>query len=321
MKTLTETRGIREKHSEHILGLPYVTAIGVGYIGNRQEKKIGIIVYQDAPSAAPRQVPETIEGVPVEIRQGHFAAPTRAFLPREAFREPLADIRPENLIGNPRDKEFEPMIGGVSVNPDFFYFDSWQGTLGLAIRDKNGKPVILSNRHVICGKNPVAGDGVSQPSYEFFSHLAASLVAWNLGDVTYQGKKYGIDAAIASPTNGRTATIGKIYGLPDVAGTADAALGMEVTKSGLTTDVTTGTVTAIDVDCISNTSGVILSRQIIIENNIAGDYFSESGDSGSAIIQTKTNHVTGLLWGGNKKTKETMCSPIAPILDFFECTI
>jgi hypothetical protein len=320
MKTITEIRAVREQHAARILELPYVNAIGVGYIGDLNKKQIGIVVYTDAPPSAINHIPAVIEGIPVETRQGHFSAPSMSFTDRETAEAPQEDIRPANLIGNPRDKEFEPMIGGVSVNPNFFYISSWQGTLGLAIRDKNGRPVILSNRHVICGKNPVAGDGVSQPSYEFFSHLAASLVAWNLGDVTYQGKKYGIDAAIASPTNGRSATIGKIYGLPDVAGTVEAALGMEVTKSGLTTDVTTGTITAIDVDCI-NEDRVVLSRQIVIQSRIKGSFFSESGDSGSAIIQTGSNQVVGLLWGGNEKAKETICSPIAPVLDFFECTI
>jgi hypothetical protein len=75
---------------------------------------------------------------------------------------------------------------------------------------------------------------------------------------------------------------------------------MEVTKSGLTTDGTTGTITAIDVDCI-NEECIILSRQIVIQSRIVGSFFSKSDDSGIAIIETGSNQIVGLLWVGNEK--------------------
>jgi len=319
MKNIDQISQIKDNHANKILALPGVNAIGLGYIGGQQnEENIGIIVYLDDPTE-PHQVPETLEGIEVEIREGHFSSPFATLTEQEPSQPPAA-AKPKTGLGNPRDVEFEPMIGGIGVNPDFFYFSSWSGTLGLAIWDKNKNAVILSNRHVICGKKPVVGDGVSQPVYEFLSHLAARLVAWNQGDITYQGKKYGIDAAIALPTNNRKASVGKIYGLPDVAGTATAILGMNVTKSGLTTNVTTGTVTGINVDCIEKDSAIVMSNQIIIKSSTTGS-FSESGDSGSAVIEIGTNKVTGLLWGGNEKLKETMCSPIEAVLDYFECTI
>ena len=314
---LDEVRATKEQHGPRLIELPGVTGVGVGYLAD--DETIGIVVYLEEGSGT--QIPDHVDGVPVEVRPGRFSAPFASLVAQAEPAEPPPHEPEREELGNPRDKEFQPMIGGISCNPDFFYFFDWSGTLGLTIADSTGSPVILSNRHVICGKEPKKGDGVSQPSYEIFSHLAASLDGWKLGNVEYNGLQYGIDAAIASPTNDRTASIGEVYSLPKVTGSATPALSMNVQKSGLTTDVTTGTVTAIEMD-VATDDNVILKRQVIVRaNDYPKGLFANTGDSGSVIIDFDTNKVIALLWGGNDKTKETIGSPIGAVLAYFNCTI
>jgi hypothetical protein len=292
----------------------------VGFLtGALQTDTVGIIIYLDPAFTGTLELPAGLEGAQAEIRRGRFASPFEDAADQEEFSAPPQGTTPPALSDNPRDKTFEPMIGGISVNPDFWYVNSWQGTLGLTIADESGRPVILSNRHVICGKKPKAGDGVSQPSYEFLSHLSARLLKWQLGDVTYEGEKYGIDAAIALPIEGRTARIGAILDLTPVSGSEDPVLGMGVAKSGLTTAVTYGRVTDIDVD-VRGEDQMILSKQIVIKAN--DDLpFAKSGHSGSVVVNLGSNKVIGLLWGGTDDKKEAIASPIKPVLDYFGCTI
>jgi hypothetical protein len=326
--TLEEIIKIKEKYSQSLFENKGVTAVGVGFLNDENgnlTKETGIIIYHDIDDKNKLvQLPTELEGVLVSWSKGKFSPPLLKDLLQEELKTAPPDYVPtKKEEDNPRDKEFNPMIGGISGNPDFFYFSPWTGTIGLVVRSgTDGGAIIMSNRHVICGKKPQVGDGVSQPSKEVLSHLAASLLDWKLDNVIYAGpngvNEWGMDAAIASPTNGRNATIGAIYNLPNTTGAAFPNLNDTVTKSGLTTDITNGTVIRVNVD-IKNEDGTLLKNQFTIR---AGNgKFSDGGDSGSAIMATTSVKVLGLLWGNNDTTNETVASPIVPILSHFNCQI
>lgn len=325
---LEEIIRIKEKHSDALLNNPGITAVGVGFLQDEnglQTQEIGIVIYHEIEDKLKlSELPMEIEGAKVRLTRGKFRNPLYKSLLQEELREAPADQKPlEKVMSNPRDEEFNPMIGGISGNPDFFYVSPWTGTIGLVVRSTStGGAIIMSNRHVICGKDPQVGDGVNQPSREWFSHLAASLLDWKLDNVNYIGPNgvgiWGMDAAIASPTNGRNATIGAIYNLPNTLGADFPNLNDAVTKSGLTTDITSGTVVGILVD-VKNEDGKVLKNQFTIRS--AHGKFSDGGDSGSAIMATQTVRIVGLLWGGNDTTNETVASPIVPILSHFNCQI
>ena len=327
MNNIDHIREVNARHQARILSIPGVTAMGVGFLSGADgslTEEVGILIYIQKVGIGAKSIPSTIEGFKVDVRFGVFRSPSADALHQDEFNCPPADVPKARGVedDNPRNRLIEPMIGGIGANPDFFYVSPTVGTIGLVVKNKAGGASILSNRHVIAGKKPKVGDPVSQPARNVTGDKAASLVNWQLGDITYQGKRYGVDAATATPTNGRSATIGKMFELNDLTGAGEPTLGLKVTKSGITTGITIGKITAIDL-ATSNDVGTEMSNQVVIRAvNHPGD-FSAPGDSGSAIVALTTNdteNVVALLWGGNED-HETVASPIVPILDHFECTV
>jgi len=84
------------------------------------------------------------------------------------------------------------------------------------------------------------------------------------------------------------------------AGTAAAAIDMMVHKFGRTTSYTAGRITSVDTDVIVEyeTGEFTFENQVIIRGT-NGVMFSDSGDSGSIILQRGTNAAVGLLFGGS----------------------
>ncbi|SEA61147.1 hypothetical protein [Pedobacter hartonius] len=61
----------------------------------------------------PHQVPATIEGTDVEIREVHFSSPFATLREQEHPSQLPAESKPKTELGNLRDVEFEPMIVAV----------------------------------------------------------------------------------------------------------------------------------------------------------------------------------------------------------------
>jgi hypothetical protein len=317
-----ELIAVKDKYRDEFFQHADVTAVGIGLLNDQNgalTEKIGIIVYHRNPTAEFEKKAAHIAGdFAVQIRQGDFKDPAeerRKSVEAATLAGPEAAENRRALSSNPREKKFEPMIGGISISPDYL-FSMGSGTLGIAVRAQDGSAMILSNEHVMCFGNVKVGDDISQPDRTVFGDLAAHLVAWQKGNITYQSVSYGVDAAIAKPTNHRTATIGQIYNLPTPVGVLRPALNMKVTKSGITTDITNGV-----IDGFYDVKTPDMKNQIGIRTGTAND-FSAPGDSGSAVIDTASNRMVGLLWGGSDEVKPrvSLASPIIPILDLFKCT-
>ncbi|UXS31746.1 hypothetical protein FY152_06465 [Agrobacterium tumefaciens] len=317
--TFEELTALKERHYHQLTGIPGVTAIGVGLLEDdtgELTQELGLILYQHAPEASLQaSLMTTLGGAPVQVREGSFIRPHEALRTPPVPGTELKD-HPRRLSDNPREKIVEPMVGGISGSPDYWSWTDTVGTIGLVVRAANGAPLIVSNAHVICRDNGQIGDDVSQPARTWLGDLAANIVALQRGNIVYQGTSYGVDAAVASPTNGRLATIGAIYNLPSPVGAAVAALNMNVTKSGVTTNITNGVVSGFyDVQQPN------MRNQIGISPRRAGEVFSQPGDSGSAVIDTAGNNVVGLFWGASAQGTISLASPIQPILNLFNCTI
>lgn len=317
--TLDDLTALKERHYHFLTGIPGVTAIGVGMLtdddGNLTDT-LGLIIYHESPEASLHgDIRTRVGDVPLQVRQGVFTKPPRGTAPEAPHDQAKADEQ-RRLSDNPREQVVNPMVGGISGSPDYWSWSEDVGTIGMVLRAAAGTPVILSNHHVICRDNPQVGDDVSQPARVWFGDLAAKIVAWEKGNIVYQGTTYGVDAAVASPANGRLATIGAIYNLPTPTGSAVPTLGMNVVKSGVTTDITNGVISGFyDIQQPN------MRNQIGIQARRAGELFSDHGDSGSGIIDTASNNVVGLLWGGANNNALTLASPIIPILNRFNCTV
>ena len=212
---------------------------------------------------------------------------------------------------NPRT-EIRPAQPGSSVGfrePDDAFVMA--GTFGLLVKDTAGAHYILSNNHVLAFENGVEADGtkrqalakgapIFQPGLLDGGSIAvdqiAELTRWvNLrADI----ETNIVDGAIAKLTKKSLATREVLFiGAP--AGTAAAAKDMVVHKFGRTTSYTAGRISSIlfDVTVPYEVGDVMFQDQVAIRG-LDGTRFSDSGDSGSAILERATNRVVALLFAG-----------------------
>ncbi len=188
------------------------------------------------------------------------------------------------------------------------------GTLGGMVR-KGSDYFALSNNHVLAQVNQArAGDRVTQPG--FLDTRCDARSGDQVGHLTGYKRmklrgKNRVDGAIAELDPGTFDDSGSVIGI-GVPGNEPISprVGMEVQKSGRTTGVRKGQITAVGVtvdveyqDECSDTAGFFSVRfvgQFFVEST-SGRSFSAGGDSGSVIfedVRTCPNPV-GLLFAGN----------------------
>jgi hypothetical protein len=118
-----------------------------------------------------------------------------------------------------------------------------------------------------------------------------------------------VDAAVARPVDAGM-ILDEILEIGELSGTAPAALGMPVRKSGRTTGLTTGEITVIDatVDV-----GYGIGRTARFEHQFLSGPMSQGGDSGSLLVAGDALLAVGLLFAGSNQT--TVYNPIQFVLD------
>ena len=99
------------------------------------------------------------------------------------------------------------------------------------------------------------------------------------------------------------------------AGTAAAAKDMVVHKFGRTTSYTAGRISSIlfDVTVPYEVGDVMFQDQVAIRG-LDGTRFSDSGDSGSAILERATNTVVALLFAGATNGSLTFANHIGDVM-------
>jgi len=200
------------------------------------------------------------------------------------------------------------------------------GTLGALVQDSNSQ-YILSNNHVLAMTNKgVIGDDIIQPGlidqnpvcYKDSNDVVADLS--DFVPISFTKRTINlVDAAIAQVLDGKVDSSGSIEHIGQVsADTLAPTINMQVKKNGRTTDLTTGTVTAVDVTvrvsynktCGKGSQTATFTNQFII--GPAG--FSAGGDSGSLIVENCSDYprAVGLLFAGSNTT--TIANPIDNVL-------
>ena len=176
----------------------------------------------------------------------------------------------------------------------------------LVLRD-TGDKCILSNNHVLANERTKTGGGIPNGSPIFQPGLldggnpARDQVATLTNAIPYDAVGTNVvDCAIAQVDTGVKA-IPDILHIGPPAGTTTAAMDMIVHKFGRTSNYTVGRVVSIDTDVnITFTAGtLVFQNQIIIQGMVAGQAFSQSGDSGSLILERASNKAIGLLFAGS----------------------
>ncbi|GEM_PF-2035674 len=303
---------------------PEITSLGVS-LKTVNDKLINSLSYtfgvkKKLPlSQVKNAIPSTIFGFPTdvvefEIHDNHLATP-----------DMVADAT--------RNEKTDPLIGGISISANGELMQGGKaiagnGTLGVMVNKKGDKnPYMITCAHVVAGTTTKLDSDICQQSKWQttlnYCHDCAALKDYYKENVFFDRNSVVIDAwldcAIARKGYFRNADIGKVYGVGNTItgfGEVNAALiGEEVMKSGITTEITTGTITSITESLKAKKldgSEVVAHNVVTVRGD--GGYFSRSGDSGSAVFKTNDFTMIGVLFGSGVTNGLGLVSPIDAVL-------
>ena len=202
------------------------------------------------------------------------------------------------------------------------------GTLGALVQDRKGRLYVLSNNHVLARTNRGRKrESITQPGLVdadcFLSTNDAVAALTKRAAIHFSVRsKNVIDAAIAQIIPGQVDQTGSILGIGTLgAGIVEPAVGLPVKKSGRTSGLTQGTISAVDVailvtydkECGVDSQTALFLHQIRITPGNFGT-FSQGGDSGSLVVEDVATcpRAVGLLFAGGGG--DTFANPIASVL-------
>jgi hypothetical protein len=239
--------------------------------------------------------------------------------------------------------------------------DCCGGTLGSLVQDQSGNKYILSNNHVLAltdqtrASTSLGTTTITQPGLidddcipYGLSGATSYPVASLSGYVPLGVTATNVDAAIAAINTGYVNTSGSILelGLPQTGGTLAPAppaagsgeapsVGLLVAKSGRTTGLTCGKISAINTtiavsyfkDCEETTPYYTktFTNQVSIQGadfsdvlnayTDTGNIFSDSGDSGALIVDVSNAQPVALLFAGGTDINGNTFSVANPVSD------
>ncbi|HJU60678.1 MAG TPA: hypothetical protein VJ864_01430 [Candidatus Binatia bacterium] len=236
-----------------------------------------------------------------------------------------ADSGPTHRV----DQQFPIQLGtsGGNINDSSKGF-CYGGTLGALVEDVGGNQYILSNNHVLARTNAAAiGEDIIQPGlidqsptcFKDTSDAVADLFAFI--PILFKTKgtmpSNSVDAAIAQIRAGKVDPTGFIMDIGTLSSdTVAPSLGMAVKKSGRTTGLTHGNITAvnatIDVSFGSGKTARFADQIVVGSGN-----FITGGDSGSLMVEDEVTNprAIGLLFAGSSNT--AIANPIDEVLEVF----
>lgn len=276
-------------------GFGFENIVGVGTLSPlfqehpRDEPVVAVYVARKAPlgSVDPvAVVPDAYEDVPTQVVEtGEFVTMTER--------------------GRHR-----PAPSGVSVG----HCQGETGSLGFIGRKGEGL-MLVSNNHVLARSNEAAlGDSIFQPGTADGgdgSDQIATLAEFV--DLDFSGGRNSVDAAMAAVD--ADDVDGGVYGgsrlMPEP---IEPAIGMTVRKCGRTTGVTHGIVYDDDatIKLRYSVGTALLGDQMLIRS-VNGRPFSAPGDSGSLVVDERSDRPTGLLCGGSPRF--TIANRVEMVLD------
>ncbi len=309
MPTSHDIVAAKKRAEEDILSRAGVTGMDIGHkiTKGKDTGRVAIRVYvakKKKNVAAKQRIPEEIDGFPTDVIELTFS-PTPAMQLVAEFGTQIdatryATLRGGMSIGPCRSLYLEPPEVPVAGNYVFV------GTLGCMVEDlATNDRMMLTNFHVAAlDTGWTAGDAIAQPGRpdggmcpaDVAGALARAVVAG-----TTPGGGPGVDCA-AVRIQGRPNDC-SILDIGDVAGSANATVGMQVRKRGRTTELSDGTVESIHATVVvpfgDGIGDITFQDQILIRGNPSPNgVFGISGDSGSAVVNG-SREVVGLYFAGN----------------------
>lgn len=218
-----------------------------------------------------------------------------------------------------------PCPGGISCGS----YRITAGTLGAWV-SKGGQSVLLSNNHVLADVNQgKPGDSIVQPGIydkgktpqddiaQLSTFVPIKLLNRNIWQLILdwllrRQPVNTVDCALAKPLSDFNVINRSILGCGIPSGISEPTLGLDVKKSGRSTELTKAKVTQVDVTARVNMGigTAIFTDQFIVES----PGFSAPGDSGSVILSTENKFVGLLFAGGDSVTVGNRFSNVAKAL-------
>jgi hypothetical protein len=304
---------VQNRHTPGLMAIPEVVGTAVG-LNETGEPEVLVFLKGATP---PGVVPENLEGVPVEAKlTGAFVA-----MPPPPGKGPNSGGGGGGSI-DPTTRFDRPVPIGVSTGN---IGECSAGTI--SARAKSGNTVYaLSNNHVYALENKAPiGSLVLQPGrYDTTCLTDLNNQIGTLSDfvsLDFSGGENTVDAAIAVTTTGNLgkATPTDGYGTPKSSPIAPE-LNMAVQKYGRTTQLTKGTITAINATVnVGYSSGTALFvQQIVVYSNKP---VIKPGDSGSLLVTDPGRNPVGLLFAGTSSGKYAIANQIGDVLSALGVTI
>ena len=225
--------------------------------------------------------------------------------------------------------------------------DCCGGTLGSLIEDSTGRQYVLSNNHVLARSDHAGvGDAIVQPGLIDNSCTpngdgpgttpVASLTTW----LPLSSAATNADAAIAQVGSATVSPNGSILelgarqpdgslaaappGVTSTGGKGEAGtLALTIAKSGRTTGLTCGAITAVNVDVTVDyyddcaETKPYLAKTFTNQIGLSGTAFSDAGDSGSLVVDASNAEPVGLYFTGGMDaggTSQAVASPVGDVL-------
>jgi hypothetical protein len=282
---------VQDRASDGLLAMRGVVATATGLDGS------GRAVIRVYTTGAPVRIPETIEGVPVEV-------------------EISGELKPFALTDRLRPVPIGASVGNAN--------ECLPGTIG-AVLVRGAQRYLLSANHVFARQNlATIGESIVQPSRPDASatcdpsparNVVATLAEFE--PLRFDGTDNVMDAAIALLSDQTTcATPADGYGAPGAP--IAPADGLAIEKMGRGTGLTHGAITGINAKVNVTYAGgkAHFTGQIMTSKAFGG-----FGDSGALVVTDDAQHRTvGLVFAGGSNGSAVV-SPIGPILARFGATL
>jgi hypothetical protein len=228
--------------------------------------------------------------------------------------------------------------------------DCCSGTLGALVQDASSRLYLLSNNHVLAKSDHASvGDAIIQPGLidnncaplgDNASSNSVAAVASLSGWLPLDSAQTNADAAIAQLTsravdpNGGILELGARLqsgalaaaspGISSSGGRGESAwLAQQVAKSGRTTGLTCGGVSALDLDVTVDyfldcaETRPYLAKTFTHQLAVSGNQFSDAGDSGALIVDASNAEPVGLYFAGGTDSSgvtQGVATPAADVL-------
>ncbi|MFC4334309.1 chymotrypsin family serine protease [Salininema proteolyticum] len=287
---------VKEAQKDRLLGFSGVGAVDVGYrwrAGRLRTDEVCVRVWVEAkgdPIPAGEFVPGDLDGVATDVVERRLE------------------------LKGPDTVRWNALVGGVSVGPCRDVGGGpVAGTLGAVVVDSAcGDLVGLTNWHVAVADDAGGeGDRMVQPS----RLDGGSCPDDEVGALVRSRLDERVDAAVVSLT-GREITR-HVRGIGVLCGVAVPELGMEVRKSGRTTDTTTGMVDGLEASVRVDYGPGFGVRQLEGQISLTGTDgrpFGQGGDSGSVVV-TGDGRAVGLYFAGDRDGTNGIANTAADVAE------